>query len=129
MKKETEEWLKIAFEDYDAAKCLFERELYRMVCYHCQQAVEKGLKALLIEHGIDFQRTHNIIDLKNTACSLGYAIDISEEDAVFLNSVYRSRYPAALGLLPSGEPTRDDAERALTIGTVVFHIAEKLKGS
>jgi len=40
MKKETEEWLKIAFEDYDAAKCLFERELYRMVCYHCQQAVE-----------------------------------------------------------------------------------------
>jgi len=42
-----------------------------------------------------------------------YESPLSEEDAVFLNSVYRARYPAALGLLPTGEPTKEDAERAL----------------
>lgn len=36
-----------------------------------------------------------------------------EKDAVFLNSVYRTRYPAAMGLLPTGDPTKEDAGRAL----------------
>lgn len=47
-------------------------------------------------------------------------LKIAEEDAVFLNSVYRARYPAALGLLPMGEPTKKDAERAL-------HSARKMR--
>lgn len=127
MKRETEEWLKIAFEDFKAAESLFEDGLYRMVCYHCQQAVEKSMKAVLVEHGIAFQRTHNIIDLKNAVNNLGYAIDLSEEDAVFLNSVYKSRYPSALGLLPSGEPIQADAEKALSITKIIFKISEKLK--
>jgi len=127
MKKETAEWLNIALEEYEAAECLFDEGLYRMVCYHCQQAVEKVLKAILTEHGIDFKRTHNIIDLKNAVLTTGYEIDISEEEAVFLNSVYRARYPAALGLLPSGEPTHRDAEKALEIARKVFDLIDKLK--
>lgn len=127
MKRETEEWLKIAFEDFKASEFLFEEGLYRMVCYHCQQAVEKAMKAVLAEHGIAFQRTHNIIDLKNAVNSVGYEIDLSEEDAVFLNSVYKSRYPSALGLLPSGEPTQNDAEKALSIGKIIFQLASILK--
>ncbi|MDI6802129.1 MAG: HEPN domain-containing protein [Thermodesulfovibrionales bacterium] len=49
MKRETEEWLKIAEEDFQAAEHLFEISLFRMVCYHAQQSVEKGLKAILTE--------------------------------------------------------------------------------
>ncbi len=30
------------------------------VCFHCQQAVEKFLKAYLIANGIDIKKTHNI---------------------------------------------------------------------
>ena len=30
------------------------------VCFHCQQAVEKFLKAFLISNGIETKRTHNI---------------------------------------------------------------------
>jgi HEPN domain-containing protein len=63
MKRETEEWLKIAEEDFQAAEHLFEISLSRMVCYHAQQSVEKGLKTILTEKGIDFSRTHNILDL------------------------------------------------------------------
>jgi len=93
MRGETEEWLKIAHEDYRSAERLFEEGLYRMVCYHSQQTVEKILKAVLTEREIDFVRTHNILDLRNTAIKLGYEIKLSDEDSVFLNSVYRSRYP------------------------------------
>ena len=37
------------------------------VCFHCQQCVEKYLKALLIHHGIDFPRTHDLVVLLNLA--------------------------------------------------------------
>lgn len=115
MKKETKEWTKIAIEELQAAEYLFERSLYRMVCYHAQQAVEKILKAILTEHETEFSRTHNILDLRNAVEGIGYKIPIIDEDAIFLNSVYRARYPSDLGLLPSGEPTREDANKALTV--------------
>ncbi len=47
MKRETQEWVKIAEEDLESAECLFAKGLYRMVCYHAQQAVEKFPKATL----------------------------------------------------------------------------------
>ena len=113
MKRETKEWLKIAEEELQAAEHLIEASLYRMVCYHAQQAVEKILKAILTEKEIEFSRTHNILDLSNAVKDIGYEAPLNVEDAVFLNSVYRTRYPAALGLLPAGDPTKNDADRAL----------------
>lgn len=113
MKRETEEWIKIAKEDLQAAEHLFGASLHRMVCYHAQQSVEKTLKAILVEREIEFSRTHNILDLCMAAKEIGYETPLDAEDAVFLNSVYRARYPADLGLLPKGEPSREDAERAL----------------
>ena len=115
MKRETEEWIKIAEEDFQSAEYLFERSLFRMVCYHAQQVVEKILKAVLTEHEIEFSRTHNILDLYNAAKEIGHKAFLADEEAIFLNSIYRARYPAALGLLPIGEPTKEDADRALNI--------------
>jgi HEPN domain-containing protein len=34
-----------------------------LVCFHCQQSAEKYLKALLIERGIGFPKTHRLEDL------------------------------------------------------------------
>src|SRR5881396_1041996 len=36
-------------------------------CFHCQQCVEKYLKARLLEAGIGFPRTHDLLQLLN-AC-------------------------------------------------------------
>ena len=36
-------------------------------CFHCQQCVEKYLKARLLEAGIGFPRTHDLLQLL-TAC-------------------------------------------------------------
>lgn len=121
MKRETEEWLKIAEEDFQAAEHLFKISLFRMVCYHAQQSVEKILKAILTEKDVEFSRTHNILDLCSAARETGHEFPLTVDDAIFLNSVYRARYPAALGLLPTGEPTKKDAEKAL-------HIAREMRG-
>jgi HEPN domain-containing protein len=101
MRKEAEEWLRIASEDLDSAEALIDRKLFRMVCYHSQQAVEKVLKALMSEHEIDVPRIHNLIDLRSMTEKLGYETSLTEEDSLFLNSIYRFRYPATLGLLPA----------------------------
>jgi len=34
--------------------------LYNELCFHAQQAVEKSIKAVLIERGIEFRQIHNI---------------------------------------------------------------------
>lgn len=113
MKKETIEWIKIAIEEFDAAQHLYEIHLYRMVCYHCQQYVEKIMKAFLVEKDIEFHRTHNILDLKNILSEIGIEIPLKNEESIFLNSIYRSRYPAGLGLLPYGDPNEEDAKKAI----------------
>ena len=63
MRKNTESWLKDAEEELSSAEILFEHEKYRPACYHSQQSVEKGLKALLIEKGESPERTHDIVGL------------------------------------------------------------------
>ena len=34
-----------------------------LVCYHCQQAAEKYLKALLVYHGLVVRKTHDLEEL------------------------------------------------------------------
>jgi len=127
MRRETEEWLKLANEDLQSAEYLFEKRLFRMVCYHAQQAVEKVLKSLLAESEVEIPRIHNLLDLNNFAKGLSYATNLADEEAIFLNTVYRWRYPPDLGLLPSGEPTELDAQRALSIARVVVDWSASLK--
>ena len=85
MRSETKEWLQLAQEEFQAAEHLFGASLYRMVCYHAQQAVEKSLKVILIEREMEFARTHNILDLCNAVRHIGYEAPLSMEDAAFLN--------------------------------------------
>ena len=62
MKKLTAEWLGKAEDDLDVARTLLKtRPLHTdQICFHCQQAIEKYLKAMLQEAGRPIERTHNI---------------------------------------------------------------------
>ena len=71
--------------------------------------------SILVQHDIDIARTHNLLDLNNAIKKLGYNTPLSDEDTVFLHSIYRSRYPFDAGTLPYGEPTEKDAEKAVDI--------------
>jgi hypothetical protein len=52
-------------------------------------------------------------------------IDLSDEDVVYIDNIYRSRYPAEAGLLPLGEPSGKDAQRAVGIATRILKDAGK----
>ncbi len=114
MRKNTEAWLKEAEDELSSAGILIDHRKCRAVCYHSQQSVEKGLKALIIEKGAKPERTHDIVELLNAARRIGWEIALPMDDAVFLNSIYKGRYPAEEGLLPHGEPTMADAEKAIS---------------
>lgn len=56
------QWVLRANEDLLVVAKLTESKIIApsSVCFHCQQAVEKFLKAFLISKGIDIKKTHNI---------------------------------------------------------------------
>lgn len=109
-----ESWLRHAAEDLKSAEVLLEAEIYGMVCFHAQQAVEKTLKAMLAGAGQSIPRIHNLIRLRRLVeDALGCTLAVDEEALMFLNDVYLdSRYPTDLGVLPSGLPDAGDARRA-----------------
>jgi HEPN domain-containing protein len=50
MKLTTKEWLSLAEDDLISAKKLMDEiRLTNIVAFHCQQCIEKGLKALIEE--------------------------------------------------------------------------------
>src|SRR5437870_2008455 len=65
MKRETAKWVRKAETDWEVAhKLAGENPPPRdVVCFHCQQAAEKYLKALLQENGLVVPRTHDLADV------------------------------------------------------------------
>lgn len=54
MDQETKQWIELAKMDYGVAKHLFQTyypKPYEIICYHCQQAAEKAIKAVIISGG------------------------------------------------------------------------------
>ena len=59
-----DEWLKRARSSLGLAKSSGDESVYyEDLCFQAQQAVEKALKALLIYHGVEPERTHNLYRL------------------------------------------------------------------
>jgi HEPN domain-containing protein len=65
MKRTTAEWIRKAEDDYQlAVKLGREKTPFRdQLCFHCQQAAQKYLKALLEEQGLPVPHTHILRDL------------------------------------------------------------------
>jgi HEPN domain-containing protein len=56
------QWVEKAEGDLQAAAQLLKSRTkpVDIVCFHAQQCIEKYLKALLIWHGLDFPKSHNL---------------------------------------------------------------------
>jgi len=69
-------WLKRAKSNLLIAKAgkVFEDILYEDLCFDCEQAVEKALKALLVSIDVSFPRTH----------SIGHLIELIEEQSIIV---------------------------------------------
>jgi len=61
------EWIEKAEGDYEVAlreyKSKKKKRIYCIIAFHCQQAIEKLLKALLLCHKIEFPKTHDLLKL------------------------------------------------------------------
>ena len=96
------EWLLFADMDFQTAKHLYEHMHPRpleIICYHCQQAIEKLLKGLLIANGITIERTH---DLGMLAEKLQEFIEIDEKYLEMCDDLtpygVKIRYPQELSI-------------------------------
>ena len=66
MKPATREWVRCAEEDFDVAAALMRRRTKtaaNSIGFHCQQCVEKYLKARLEEAGTGVPKTHDLMVL------------------------------------------------------------------
>jgi HEPN domain-containing protein len=65
MKRRTAQWVRKAEEDMEIARCLaaLAKPKRDGACFHCQQAADKYLKALLQESGLAVPKTHELEDL------------------------------------------------------------------
>ena len=68
MKPTTREWVKKAKNDFKVATQILRRRkdiVPDAACFFSQQCVEKYLKPRLVESGINFPRTHDLLHLLN----------------------------------------------------------------
>jgi len=90
------QWRAKAQSDWDAVEILTasKRCPAETVCFHCQQFVEKLLKALLTRHGIEAPKTHDLRRLiqlaKPFVPELSLLADVSDE--LTIHGV-EARYP------------------------------------
>ena len=122
MKKSTSAWIELASRDLEAARKLLPEEyLANIVLFHTQQCIEKCMKGILEEKNLTVPKIHGVIKLyelilKNTNITL----PITDDELDLIDDVYiDTRYPGSLGLLPSGFPSKAEAEE-------LFAIAEKV---
>ena len=110
MKPQTVEWVQKAEGDWNSAQQLNRVRKdpnYDSVCFHCQQSVEKYLKARLEEAGGNVPKTHELIKL------LGLVIKI-EPQWVALHPLIATLNPYAVGYrYPGLTATKADATAAL----------------
>jgi len=120
MKDETKKWLDYADENLRSAKLLLDSELFNPCLQNVQQAVEKMLKALLVESTKKIKKTHSINELVNILDKHGLNVDMTEDDCDLLDSIYLpSKYPLG-SILPDFEPDMQTCRKCVALAERVW---------
>ncbi len=126
MKDETRLWLVYAQENLASAQVLLESGLFNPCLQNTQQAVEKSLKACLIEQGQKVRKTHSINELVGMLAALRRDVGVSEEECDLLDTIYLpSKYPLG-SVLPDFAPDRELCKRCLLIADMVVTTVKAL---
>jgi HEPN domain-containing protein len=110
------EWFYFADADLDSAKILNAayRKHNEIICYHCQQAVEKYLKGFLCFNGIAPPRIHVLENLCALCSSFDTAFNQIAMDCTYLSPfAVHSRYPFEITI------TDANMEKALKIAETI----------
>lgn len=121
------DWFIKADRDLGMAKSgqIHTPEYSDLICYHCQQAAEKYLKALVIYHGLPLRKTHDLEELLDILSTVDASINDSlyDEALKIKNYAIGIRYPD-----PSGDPTEADVTEALACATFFRDFAARALG-
>ncbi len=100
MREETENWWKQANRDLESAKRIMELGEYHVCAFLSQQAVEKALKALLIDRTGNFPRIHDVVELSRRVKAPSKITEL----CAMINPAYTStRYPDVASDFDKGE--------------------------
>ena len=127
MKKQVKEWIRLADYDLFAAEILLKDDypLTNIVAFHCQQTIEKYLKALSIEKDIQVTKTHDLIKLNGMIKDIK-DLGLDEEKLIIINELYiESRYPGEIGLMPDGMLSSEQAKELLKYAKEVKEIIKR----
>ncbi len=115
MKDETCAWLNYAAENLAVAELSLAHDHLNACLHNAQQAVEKYLKALMVERELPIKKTHAIVILWQSLADSGFETALSEEDCALFDSVFMpSRYPL-FSILPDAMPDRETCEKCIRI--------------
>lgn len=112
------DWIHKAQKDLIAAEheLTFADPITESICFHCQQAVEKYLKAYLLQLGIEFTKTHEIGELIFKCETADQAITSLREEADKLTDyAVTIRYPEEMFT-----PTIAEAKAAYEIANKII---------
>jgi HEPN domain-containing protein len=113
---EYREWMRHAEEDMLAAELLINqpRKPLHIICFHCQQAAEKYIKAYLVSRNVSFEKTHDLMYL--VKLSSGSDTDFADiHNEIFTLNPYAviTRYPSELELIDDDAVLALEAARAI----------------
>ena len=115
---ETKEWLAKAADDLRAAEHGMSASppLLADVLFHCQQAVEKLLKAFLTWHNRAFRKTHSIEELGEDCLKIDQNLkDVIDRAVPLTRYAWEFRYPGE-----PEKPLQEEAETAISLAHEVY---------
>ncbi len=130
MKKEQQEyiqrWIQRAEQDFKLVNIVLDSNdpqiPFNLMCYHCQQCVEKYLKAYIIFLGLSYPKTHNISQLIAVASKVDEGIIELNSTDILTGYAIESRYPDDYYM-----PSAEEAHEAIRmVKTVKEYIASRV---
>ena len=117
--KYVQEWIAFSVRDYEVSLHLYQTfnpTPAGNICFGCQQAVEKALKAILVYNDTEIPKTHDISKLNTLCREYTDKLEIDTKIARKLTSfASESRYPDSVF-----EFTQEDAEFGLKHAKIVL---------
>ena len=95
MRGETLAWISYANENLEVSKLAIKHGHLNASLQNSQQAVEKYLKAIIVEKDIVFKRTHSIRELSMLLSSKSISVNLTDDEMDLMDTIYvPSKYPA-----------------------------------
>ena len=121
---EMKSWIDKGESDIESARVLLENKppLRDTAVFHCQQAAEKYLKAYLIDQGVSFERSHNLVYLLDLCTEVDPSLArLSEPAALLTPYAVLMRYPGR-----KLQPSQEEADAAFNAASQVVAAVKEL---